>query len=192
LEVSKVKSCWYRYEDIVSVRVKWALYGIGANPRPRYYPLRYSYFVKNSNNKINNYDTVGDFSSKSKILMTTVGNSIKSRLWSKIVSDIQSGKEVYFGDFRVSKDYIRCDDKLGFFIHEIKEVKFCLSEDDYFLVEPKPEFKQKWDKESRELGSRYVDSEWVDNPHLLFEVLAMLKVPVNVDAVPELADLKTI
>ncbi|WP_414530852.1 hypothetical protein [Nodularia chucula] len=92
--------------------------------------------------------------------------------------------------FKVSKDYIGTIGNLGFYIPEIKEVKFYLSsEDNAFQLEPKLEFNKKWNENWRQLGSNTVYIQYVDNPHLFFEVLEMLKVPVNFDALPELANI---
>jgi hypothetical protein len=72
----------------------------------------------------------------------------------------------------------------NFPISKIKEVKFYLSsEDDAFQIEFKPEFKKDffWTEQC-------VYIQHIDNPFLFVKALKMLKIPVNLSAVPDLVD----
>lgn len=150
------------------------------------YSLRYRYFTKNeTGKKYGDYDRQEEFSSLSRKLMKAVRANIESRLWGKIISDIQDGKEFAFGRFVVHKDYLRIiDGKQNSPIFKIKEVKFYLSsEDDAFQIEFKPEFKKEvfWTESC-------VYIQHIDNPFLLVQVLKMLKISVNLSDIPDLVD----
>ncbi|MBM0745692.1 hypothetical protein JOY44_30210 (plasmid) [Phormidium sp. CLA17] len=169
----------YRYEDIISIKIlcgSSASYVLG-NPVDFSYLLRYRYFTKNgSGNKYGDYDREEDFSSLSRKLVKAIRTNTEPKLWAKIKSDIQDGKEFIFGRFVVHKDYLRiADKKLDVPMIKIKEVKFHLSsEDDAFQIEFKPEFKKDflW-------VATCVYIQHVDNPFLFIEALKMLKISVN-------------
>lgn len=178
----------YRHEDIISIKIRCgssASYVLGTRASFSY-SLGYRYFIKNgSGNKYGDYDREEDFFSSSKKLVKAIRTNVEPRLWAQINSDIQDSKEFIFGRFVVHKDYLRIiDRKQNFPIFKIKEVKFYLSsEDDAFQIEFKPEFKKDffWNQTSIYLAH-------IDNPFLLVQVLKILKIPVNLTAVPDLVD----
>lgn len=104
----------HRYEDIISIKI-----GIGSSVTfvlgtsvSSSYSLRYRYFTGNEKGPTYGiYDRQEEFSSGSRKLMKRVRTNIESRLWGKIISDIQDGKEFAFGQFVVHKDYLRIDDR---------------------------------------------------------------------------------
>lgn len=104
----------HRYEDITSIKIlcgSSASFVLG-NSVNFSYSLRYRYFTKNGNgNKYGNYDREEDISSLSRKLMKAVRANIESRIWGKIILDIQDGKEFAFGRFVVHKNYLRTIDE---------------------------------------------------------------------------------
>lgn len=150
------------------------------------YSLSYRYFTKNGNgNKYGDYDREEELSSPSRKLMKAVKTNIESRLWEKLIAEIQDGKEFAFGRFVVHKDYLRIiDGKQNFPIFKIKEVKFYISsEDDAFQIEFTPEFIKEffWTETC-------VYLEHIDNPFLFVKALKMLNISVNLSDVPDLVD----
>ncbi len=103
----------HRYEDITSIKIlcgSSASFVLG-NRVSFSYSLRYRYFTKSeTGKKYGNYDRQEEFSSLSRKIMKSVRANIESRLWGKIISDIQDGKEFAFGRFVVHKDYLRIID----------------------------------------------------------------------------------
>ncbi|MBE9197875.1 MULTISPECIES: hypothetical protein [unclassified Nodularia (in: cyanobacteria)] len=181
-----------RYEDIKYIRISCSESAIYVNGKRTSYTdiISYQYYMGNRQKMpFGIYADVAGCSSKSRVLFKLIGKLVKSRLMPQIMADLQSGKEVDFQGLKVSVQGIRTNQKSFFPIHQIKELRFYFdSDDDGFELEPKLEFKN--NKNWGHWGSRTVYIQNIDNPHLFLEVLEMLKIPVNFDALPELANIK--
>ncbi|WP_323194877.1 hypothetical protein [Nodularia harveyana] len=182
-----------RYEDIKYIRISGSESATYVNGKPTSYThiISYQYYMgkRQKMPPFGIYADVAGCSSKSLVLFKLIGKLFKSRLMPQIMADLQSGKEVDFQGFKVSDQGIRTNQKSFYPINQIKELRFYLDSDgDGFELEPKPEFKD--NKNWRHWGSRTVYIRSIDNPHLFLEVLEMLKIPVNFDALPELANIK--
>lgn len=186
LSRSQEEEIHYRYEDIKYLRISCRESSTFVNGKRTNYPdvISYKYYMRNSRDQHWGLNVAG-CSSKSRVFFKLIRKLLKSRLMPQIMADLQSGKEVDFNGLKVSYQGIRTNEKSFYPINQIKEFRFYLSsDDDGFELEPKPEFKKNniWGY----LGNRTVDIAYIDNPHLFLEVLEILKVPVNLNALPDL------
>ncbi|WP_353932077.1 hypothetical protein WJM97_05695 [Okeanomitos corallinicola TIOX110] len=188
LSLGREKEIHHRYEEIKYLRISCCRSANGSQTKDPDL-ICYHYYTGNSQKTPFGDVDVPGCSSESQVLFKLVRKLLKSRLIPQIMADLQSGKEVDFNELKVSYQGIRTNQKSFYATNQIKELKFYPdSDDDRFELVPKPEFKD--NKNWGHWGNRNVNIGSINNPNLFLEVLDILKIPVNCDAFPELANIK--